>query len=912
MQSLLELLTQPPGNLVFHILLLFTLTFMLYAAVGQIRARGSASPFPRLHWAAIGLILGRAVLMIASLLAQSGLFPARAVLPPLERFIDVVSLGLLAFAFVPLLVENARAGLLVASLNAALALIVYAAIAPVWFEASRQSAASYSDQGFFWQIWALAIALLSAFVVLMRPRGQWGFIFAAFALLAAGHGLEFWLGTRQSDFTAWVRLSQIAAYPILAATVYSAYVGAQPEERSRPLSTARLLAAGPDPWPVIDAVRQIDGSADINLALQKVCASIAVNLRADLAAVGLPGGAANLVELVAIHHPGAAPPPGAMFSLEEQPAVRRAIERRRTISIGPEDSATEISRSGLFGLLGSFVPGPLLIQPLVRDPNVLGVLLVSNPNSGRAFSQTEIQLIRTYADFLSATLAALRQIEALERRNVELSETLRQQSSELNTQRTAVESASQRTEAEVAPLKAALAEAEQRAERANKRAQELATFIEAQEAGAADRNQASHWESRARQLAEERVDLTAQLSEAKEEAGRLNALQQALETQLKNAQGQIVHLQDEVQNQAAADQAMTLAASSGAIPGLLISDTHGRVAVANDRARRLIGRAGAAVIGQPIETVIGDPRWREALDVLTRAPDLSSAGEPPYHVNIKLGGEPIVVELFPFKDGSGKTLNGIIAMLSGGPQAQDKQRDEVIASLTQELRTPMTSMAGYTDLLLGESVGILGAMQRQFLQRVKANIERMGSMLNDLIGVTTIDADAIAPEREPIDAVEAIEEAIMGSAAQYRERDISVQIDLEDGLPKIQADREQLYQIIHHLLSNACAVTPAGGEVIVGAHSNAEAPDFVLISVTDSGGGIDPADRQRVFNRMYRADNPLIAGLGETGVGLSIARALVESHGGRIWVDSEMGKGSTFTFIIPVAGSSAAQESNGR
>jgi len=142
----------------------------------------------------------------------------------------------------------------------------------------------------------------------------------------------------------------------------------------------------------------------------------------------------------------------------------------------------------------------------------------------------------------------------------------------------------------------------------------------------------------------------------------------------------------------------------------------------------------------------------------------------------------------------------------------------------------------------------------------------------------------------------------MGLSAQYRERGITIQLDLDQSLPKIQADRDNMYQILSHLLSNACSVTPPSGEVVVGAHINQEARDFVLISVADCGGGIDPADRQRVFNRLYRADNPLIQGLGETGVGMSIARALVEAHGGRIWVDSEMGKGSTFTFIIPVAG----------
>ena len=901
--ELFNLLTRPPGDLVFHLITLFALTFMLYAALGQIRARGSASPFPRLHGAIGGVLLGRLVSMAAVLLSLSGAFPLRAVLPPLDRFIDVASLGLLAAAFVTLLIDNPRLGLLFASANTAAGLIVYAFIAPEWFQTSRQANIMYSQQDTYttWQVWSLVIATLAALAMLIRRRGQWAFIFIAFVILAAGHALELAVGDTETDFAAWVRFAQLAAYPLLAATVYSTFIDTRQETAPRPVGTTRLLAGAPDPWPVIETIRQIGGSADLGLTLQQVCAAIATNLRADLAAIGLPGASADLVELVAIHHPGAAPTPGAMFALDEQPAVKRAIDRRRAVSIGPEDDAAEVSGSGLFGLLGSFVPGPLLIQPLVSGQNVLGVLLISNPSSGRALSAVEIQRARTYADLLSSTLLSVRQVESLERRAAELSETLRQQAVELSAQRATVESAAQRSQDEVASLKAALAEAEQRVAQANQQTHELAAFIQAQEANAANTDR-SAGEAQDRQLAEERegAALEAQLGEAREEAARLNALQQALETQLKNAQQQIAGLRDEIERQAVAGQSAL--ATGGYAPGILISDTLGRVVVVNDQAQRLIGRPRSTLIGQPIHSVVSDVRWREALDLLTNASDLSSAGEPPFKVDVQIAGEPVGVELMPFKDGSGATLNGIIVTLRGSGERNDPQRDEVVAALTQELRTPMTSIAGYTDLLLGESVGILGAMQRQFLQRVKANIERMGGLLNDLIGVTAIDTGTIQLEPEPIDATEVIEEAIMGSSAQYRERGITIQLDLGEQLPKIQADRDNLYQIINHLLSNACAVTPNGGEVVVGAHTHAEVSDFVLISVTDCGGGIEPQDRQRVFNRLYRADNPLIAGLGETGVGMSIARALVEAHGGRIWVDSEMGKGSTFTFMIPAAG----------
>ncbi len=212
----------------------------------------------------------------------------------------------------------------------------------------------------------------------------------------------------------------------------------------------------------------------------------------------------------------------------------------------------------------------------------------------------------------------------------------------------------------------------------------------------------------------------------------------------------------------------------------------------------------------------------------------------------------------------------------------------------------MTSIAGYTDLLLGESVGILGAMQRQFLQRVKANVARMEGMLTDLVQITAIDTGQLKLAAAPLDVPELIKDAVMAVSTLFREREQSIRLELADNLPKLHTDRESLQQILQHLFSNAALCSPNQAEVIVRAQVPLEMADYLLFSVTDQGGGIALEDRQRAFHRMYRADHPLVEGLGETGVGLSIAKALVEAQGGRIWVDSEMGVGSTFTFILPL------------
>jgi signal transduction histidine kinase len=232
-----------------------------------------------------------------------------------------------------------------------------------------------------------------------------------------------------------------------------------------------------------------------------------------------------------------------------------------------------------------------------------------------------------------------------------------------------------------------------------------------------------------------------------------------------------------------------------------------------------------------------------------------------------------------------------------GNQEESGNRSEVIASLSQELRTPMTSINGYTDLLLSESAGILGEMQRRFLHRVKANIERMSGMLDDLVLATAVDTTHLELEPGSVNLAEVIEEVSLGSAAQFRERSITLQLDLAESLPALHADRDSLCQILSHLFANACQCSQSGTQVRVSARQS-EVEGFVAVSVTDTGGGISPSDRPRVFSRRYRADHPLIEGLGDTSIGLSIAKTLVEAHGGRIWLDSEMGQGSTFTFIL--------------
>ncbi len=245
-------------------------------------------------------------------------------------------------------------------------------------------------------------------------------------------------------------------------------------------------------------------------------------------------------------------------------------------------------------------------------------------------------------------------------------------------------------------------------------------------------------------------------------------------------------------------------------------------------------------------------------------------------------------------------------------QAQTgKRADPKVISLIHELRTPATSLSNYAGLLLSESLGILGEAQRQLLQRIRVNIERMNGVLDDLLRAVTEDTVQIAEAPALVALQPLVEEVIASLASQFQERQVGVRLDIPDRLPPVHIERESLHQILRHLLYNASLCSQPGTDVHLHIRLEryrdqmSELPDYLSVSVSDTGGGIAPQDQRRIFQRFYRAENSAVPGLGDTGAGLATARAIVEMLGGRMWVESEMGVGTTFSFILPLATNTA-------
>jgi signal transduction histidine kinase len=232
------------------------------------------------------------------------------------------------------------------------------------------------------------------------------------------------------------------------------------------------------------------------------------------------------------------------------------------------------------------------------------------------------------------------------------------------------------------------------------------------------------------------------------------------------------------------------------------------------------------------------------------------------------------------------------------------QEREVLASIVQEIRQPMTSIIGYADLMAGESVGNLNAFQRKFIDRVKAASERMQILLDDLIQISDIQTGHFEIHPILIDPNEVIDQALLSVRGQLREKNITLKIDVPKRIPQIIADRAAAQQIVTRLLHNACLATPENGIITFRVMSEKGTSDseknaFLRIQVTDSGGGIPPENIPNVFTPRFRTNVALLQGVGETGVGLYLSKLLVEAHKGNIWVESDQGKTTTINVLLP-------------
>lgn len=227
----------------------------------------------------------------------------------------------------------------------------------------------------------------------------------------------------------------------------------------------------------------------------------------------------------------------------------------------------------------------------------------------------------------------------------------------------------------------------------------------------------------------------------------------------------------------------------------------------------------------------------------------------------------------------------------------DRMKSEFIATVSHELRTPMTSIKGSLGLVLGGIAGPLPEEAQDLLSIAQNNTDRLIRLINDILDISRIEAGKMEIKKLPLPVPDAVSRAVRELEGFANERQIKISVRFADDLPRALADADRLQQVLVNLISNAIKFSEAGKEVLVTAGSD---EDQIWVRVQDQGPGISREFLHQIFEKFQRVDNASTRKTGGTGLGLAICKALVEEHGGRIWAESELGKGSAFTFTMPV------------
>jgi signal transduction histidine kinase/GGDEF domain-containing protein len=231
----------------------------------------------------------------------------------------------------------------------------------------------------------------------------------------------------------------------------------------------------------------------------------------------------------------------------------------------------------------------------------------------------------------------------------------------------------------------------------------------------------------------------------------------------------------------------------------------------------------------------------------------------------------------------------------------DEMKSEFISVASHELRTPLAAIKNAVHLILNRKTGEINDTQAKFLSMAERNINRLTNILDDLLDLSRIESGKIEMKIEELDLKGPIEFILSTLKPQADGKSIQLQMGVPQELPLVYGDRGHIEQILMNLVGNALKFTPEGGQVSVWAKPWNGEGDLVAISVQDSGIGVPQDQLEKVFEKFYQVESSLNRSVSGTGLGLAITRGLVQAHKGKIWAESEVGRGSTFTFTLPIS-----------
>lgn len=317
--------------------------------------------------------------------------------------------------------------------------------------------------------------------------------------------------------------------------------------------------------------------------------------------------------------------------------------------------------------------------------------------------------------------------------------------------------------------------------------------------------------------------------------------------------------------------------------GVVVVDESNRLLLVNASAQQALGLAAPVPAGVPVSQALHQAELNELLSTPARQAE----------IKVK-DGRVFAATLTPIAGvGQAVVLHDITHL-----KELDQIKSDFVTTVSHDLRSPLTAILGYTELI--GRAGPVNPQQADFIRRVQHSVQAITSLISDLLDLGRIEAGFDA-QKEATHLPLVVRYAVEGSRQVAADKGVQLAVEIPDDLPTVWASPPRLRQMLANLIDNAVKFTPAGGRVQV--HAQAEGQQIVIV-VSDTGVGIPQAEQPYIFGRFYRASNvePTTAG---TGLGLSIVKSIAEDHGGRVWLESQPGTGTTFSVVLPAGAAEA-------
>ena len=331
--------------------------------------------------------------------------------------------------------------------------------------------------------------------------------------------------------------------------------------------------------------------------------------------------------------------------------------------------------------------------------------------------------------------------------------------------------------------------------------------------------------------------------------------------------------------------------------GVMCTNHEHRVALANPAFLRMIGSTADSVIGSGVDDFIGISRIRE---MIREALGMNDAAELTEEIPVNGRSEEVIlnVRCAPFRDRTGRNL-GVITVLHDitALKKMDRMKSEFVSMVSHEIRSPMNSVLMQIQVILDGLAGDLTEKQRDILTRAFNKIDNLARMTTELLDLARIESGLITLERESVSMAEIIRDQVAFHLPFAESASVEMVIDIPETLPPVPANRRNMEEVLSNLITNAIKYSPGGGRVTVSASVSS---DYLCIRVKDTGLGICDEDQRQVFQRFYRVKDENTRYINGTGLGLAIVKSILESHQGRIKIESREKEGSTFSVFLPI------------